>query len=245
MTKKIKPIKASAGMSFGLIPTLLEDSSKEDRQKVAGALIPTYAIGKQLGFFSDGGSNKKSGSHPGKIKTVMNEFKSGELKSSSGKKVTNPKQAVAIALSEAGLSKNKKSTGGDMGKRGGGAIMASKKSTMGEALSKGGMKYAEGGDMDIAQDKALIKKAIKMHDAQEHKGEHTDLSHLKKGGEESKAHEAEESKKEEMKEHGKRGGGAIMAEKSDAMGVALSEGGLADTRGTGVAIRGFRPAKLS
>jgi Family of unknown function (DUF6496) len=233
----------------------------------------------------------KSGSHQSKVKKVMNEFKSGELKSSSGKKVTNPKQAVAIALSEAGLSKNKKSTGGYMkkyddggtavtssekeryeelkrhaqdatsgsamteseykrikeqtSKRGGGAIMASKKSTMGAALSKGGMKYAEGGDMDIAQDKALIKKAIKMHDAQEHKGEHTDLSHLKKGGEESKAHEAAESKKEEMKEHGKRGGGAIMAEKSDAMGVALSEGGLADTRGTGVAIRGFRPAKLS
>jgi len=180
----------------------------------------------------------KSGSKPSKVKVVMKEFKSGELKSSSGKKVTNPKQAVAIALSEAGLSKNKKSTGGDMGKRGGGAIMASKKSTMGQALK-------EGGDMDIAQDKALIKKAIKMHDAQEHKGEHTDLSHLKKGGEESKMHEAKESKKEEMMEHGKRGGGAIMASKRSTMGAALSEGGYADVRGTGIAIKGFRPAKKS
>lgn len=36
-----------------------------------------------------------------KVPKVMNEFKTGELKSSSGKKVTNPKQAVAIALSEA------------------------------------------------------------------------------------------------------------------------------------------------
>jgi hypothetical protein len=36
-----------------------------------------------------------------KTHTVMSEFKSGELKSSSGQKVTNPKQAVAIALSEA------------------------------------------------------------------------------------------------------------------------------------------------
>ena len=34
-----------------------------------------------------------------KIRKVMREFKSGKLKSSSGDKVTNPKQAVAIALS--------------------------------------------------------------------------------------------------------------------------------------------------
>ena len=36
-----------------------------------------------------------------KIKKVMDEWKSGKLKSSSGKKVTSQKQAVAIALSEA------------------------------------------------------------------------------------------------------------------------------------------------
>jgi hypothetical protein len=40
-----------------------------------------------------------------KIKKVMREFKRGSLKSSSGQKVTNPKQGIAIALSEAGLSK--------------------------------------------------------------------------------------------------------------------------------------------
>lgn len=45
---------------------------------------------------------------PSKVATVMREFKSGELKSSSGKKVTNPKQAIAIGLSEAGMSKPKK-----------------------------------------------------------------------------------------------------------------------------------------
>jgi len=31
---------------------------------------------------------------------VMREFKAGKLKSSSGRKVTNPKQAQAIAISE-------------------------------------------------------------------------------------------------------------------------------------------------
>ena len=47
-----------------------------------------------------------------KVGKVMREFKSGTLKSSSGQKVTNPKQAIAIGLSEAGLSK--KAKGGEM-----------------------------------------------------------------------------------------------------------------------------------
>ncbi len=42
-----------------------------------------------------------------KVHKVMSEFKGGNLKSSSGSKVTNRKQAIAIALSEAGLSKKK------------------------------------------------------------------------------------------------------------------------------------------
>jgi len=36
-------------------------------------------------------------------------------------------------------------------------------------------------DKDIAQDKAMIKKAFKEHDAQEHPGKHTKIV-LKKGG---------------------------------------------------------------
>ena len=47
-----------------------------------------------------------------KVGKVMHEFKAGKLKSSSGQKVTNPKQAIAIGLSEAGLSK--KAKGGAM-----------------------------------------------------------------------------------------------------------------------------------
>jgi hypothetical protein len=35
-----------------------------------------------------------------KIGKVMHEFKAGTLKTSAGKKVTNPKQAVAISYSE-------------------------------------------------------------------------------------------------------------------------------------------------
>lgn len=40
-----------------------------------------------------------------KVHKVMHEFKEGDLKSSSGDKVKSPKQAIAIALSEAGASK--------------------------------------------------------------------------------------------------------------------------------------------
>ncbi len=43
-----------------------------------------------------------------KVATVMREYSKGKLKSSSGQKVKNPKQAIAVALSEAGMSKKKK-----------------------------------------------------------------------------------------------------------------------------------------
>ena len=45
-----------------------------------------------------------------KVAKVMKEFKSGKLHSGSkkGPKVTSRKQAVAIAMSEAGMAKKKK-----------------------------------------------------------------------------------------------------------------------------------------
>ena len=43
-----------------------------------------------------------------KVAKVLGEHKTGKLKSSSGKKVKSKRQAVAIALSEAGLSKKRK-----------------------------------------------------------------------------------------------------------------------------------------
>lgn len=42
-----------------------------------------------------------------KVEKVMHEYKEGELKSSSGKKVVNRKQAIAIAMSEANMAKKK------------------------------------------------------------------------------------------------------------------------------------------
>ena len=43
-----------------------------------------------------------------KVGKVLGEFKRGTLKSSSGQKVTKRKQAIAIGLSEAGLSRKKR-----------------------------------------------------------------------------------------------------------------------------------------
>lgn len=43
-----------------------------------------------------------------KVQKVMREYKGGKLKSSSGQKVMSRKQAVAIAMSEAGIKKPKK-----------------------------------------------------------------------------------------------------------------------------------------
>lgn len=42
-----------------------------------------------------------------KVSKVMREYGTGTLKSSSGKKVTSRKQAIAVALSEAGKSRLK------------------------------------------------------------------------------------------------------------------------------------------
>jgi len=47
-------------------------------------------------------------------------------------------------------------------------------------MKKGGK--AEGGKSDMAQDKAMIKKAFKQHDMQEHKGDKGTSLKLKKGG---------------------------------------------------------------
>ena len=97
-----------------------------------------------------------------KIRTVMREFKSGELHSGkSGKVVKNPKQAIAIALSEAGKSKPMKE-GGEMKEskkmmakevsfmKKKGAPKSMIKHEMAEAgMKKGGKAYARGGGIEI------------------------------------------------------------------------------------------------
>lgn len=48
-----------------------------------------------------------------KVHAVMSEFKQGTLHSDSGEKVTERDQAIAIAMSEAGLSKKSRKGSGE------------------------------------------------------------------------------------------------------------------------------------
>jgi Family of unknown function (DUF6496) len=52
--------------------------------------------------------SKLMGIKQGKMQKVMHEFKAGTLKSSSGRKVINRKQAIAIGLSEGESAVKKK-----------------------------------------------------------------------------------------------------------------------------------------
>ena len=193
----------------------------------------------------------------GKVGKVMHEYKTGKLKSSSGKKVTNPKQAIAIALSEAGMSKQ--------GKRGGGVIMKSKKSTMGVALKTGSGKKGvfkgketygeEKREAETLKSKKISQKEFIAGEKSEgHKGEESNLagiaSAIASGKKSPAQYASEEAKEPDMV----RGGGAIMASKRSTMGVAKRGGGAimkskrstmgVALKGGGCATKGMRPAKM-
>jgi uncharacterized Ntn-hydrolase superfamily protein len=57
----------------------------------------------------DAAAPKGKKAQQAKIRKVLKEFKAGTLKGSDKKPVTNRKQAIAIALSEAGMSMQGKS----------------------------------------------------------------------------------------------------------------------------------------
>ncbi len=64
-----------------------------------GVVMPTYDGHIRI---------KKRRRGQAKVERVMREYKQGSLHSSSGQKVTSRDQAIAIAMSEAGMSKKRK-----------------------------------------------------------------------------------------------------------------------------------------
>jgi hypothetical protein len=88
-----------------------------------------------------------------KVEESMHEFKRGQLRSSSGQKVTNPKQAIAIGLSEA------RADGGKVPAKKAPARKAAAKKASGErAAAKKGSGEKAGG-REAASGKPAAKKS--------------------------------------------------------------------------------------
>ena len=141
--------------------------------------------------------SKASDEKQAKVKKVMDEWKQGKLPSSSGDKVTSQKQAIAIALSEAGLSKKKKIKK-DIGSEEGDTILAA----MGTGNTPG-KETPEGPDgramsIEQATAKNKIKKAEEIQmPKKEFSSEHERLLHvLEHGTEEERKKEAQKQRKE-------------------------------------------------
>jgi hypothetical protein len=113
--------------------------------------------------------------------------KGGTVKKAAGGAMGAMEDSAKMRMAVKGMAKKQKPMGGRPIPAGnppaGGLGMAAATPPVASsipAMKKGGK--AEGGKADMAQDKAMIKKAMKQHDAQEHKGgKGTDLK-LRKGG---------------------------------------------------------------
>ncbi|SEG24764.1 hypothetical protein SAMN05421819_2372 [Bryocella elongata] len=76
-------------------------ATKKASKKAAKKATKKAASKKAVKKAEKKSSRKYSPAASKQVETEMREMKQGKLKSGSGRKVTNPKQAIAIGLSEA------------------------------------------------------------------------------------------------------------------------------------------------
>lgn len=174
-----------------------------------GKSEPVFVVPRRLLTTMSKAQNMKSG----KVARVMREFESGELRSSSGEPVKSRRQALAIAMSEAGMSKGdcaghpfrgNQHTGGKPGQGGcgsgsggskGGTKGGGKKSTGGKPSRSD--RAAGGGKPDAKRSKEISESArsaargnnseVRLRTAQEvdefMKAFHAEVTKMKAAGE--------------------------------------------------------------
>jgi len=167
-------------------------SKKQHNFMEAIAHSPSFAkkvgvpqsVGKDFSTADKGLKFSKGGDMMNKMKMFEKSGKDVEKKGmkEGSKKDMALDRMQMMGMKKGGMAMFEKS-GKDIEKKGmkegSKADMAlDKKQMMG--MKKGGM--AEGGMSDMAQDKAMIKKAFKQHDMQEHKGGKGTTLKLSKGG---------------------------------------------------------------
>ena len=91
-------------------------------------------------------ASKESKPQKETVGRVMHEYKHGELRSGTGKKVKNPRQAIAIALSEAGASNQQSPEENKQHFRRTKAKEARGETAQAEAEGRGGSHRRSGGD---------------------------------------------------------------------------------------------------
>jgi hypothetical protein len=112
---------------------------------------------KQHGFMAAVANNPKFAKKVGVSKTVGEEF----MKADKGRKFKEGGLKETDAESNPGLAK----------------LPTEVRNKMGYMKKGGMMKHS-----DVKMDKKVVKKAVSMHDKQQHGGKKTDLASLKKGG---------------------------------------------------------------
>ena len=158
-------IKPSVGEEF-----LKADKGKKFRSGDMVKKVRKFAEGDMIEDTEDGGAYVGSRLNMGK-----------DRGSRLGRVSKEDSDMIKKQDAESGMNRNPRM--GGLAKAGMSAGLGDKRAAYG-GFKKGGIAHSEKGEMkkDLSQDKKMIKKAVGMHDKQQHGGKKTNLTTLKKGG---------------------------------------------------------------